>query len=294
MVSKNRPRNTGPQKIPADMIGADAVEVGQHQSVSEEDRVIEEGLRRHQNSNRPACVGLPSLLAPDLRRDHRSLACAASRGQVRPGIGDHFTPTRAEHRDCAGKYPRRPRPCSPSPRRRGFVDCAALRDGDRVPGIAVGRVQPAAAEIERAGCTSAGGPGTAAEPRPRFHNQAVDARVDEPPACRDSGRAAADDALTAPQPDATNYPPARHRIPGDIMSERRATSSRNARATSSESAPMVPSPRSKLPAVANADSCAPSIRVARTRKRLPGLPPHGIGHLCGVRPTPGDTPPRFS
>ena len=48
MVSKNRPRNTGPQKIPADMIGADAVEVGQHQSVSEEDRVIEEGLRRHQ------------------------------------------------------------------------------------------------------------------------------------------------------------------------------------------------------------------------------------------------------
>jgi IstB-like ATP binding protein len=32
------------------------------------------------------------------------------------------------------------------------------------------------------------------------------------------------------------YPPARHRAPGDIMSESRATSSRNARATSSESA----------------------------------------------------------
>ena len=43
--------------------------------------------------------------------------------------------------------------------------------------------------------------------------------------------------LTIPQPDATNYPPARHRTPADIMSEYRATSSRNARATSSESAP---------------------------------------------------------
>ena len=42
--------------------------------------------------------------------------------------------------------------------------------------------------------------------------------------------------LTIPQPDATNYPPARHRTPGDIRSEYRATSSRNARATSSESA----------------------------------------------------------
>ena len=30
----------------------------------------------------------------------------------------------------------------PSPRRRGFVDRAGLRDGDRVPGIAVGRMQP--------------------------------------------------------------------------------------------------------------------------------------------------------
>jgi len=42
--------------------------------------------------------------------------------------------------------------------------------------------------------------------------------------------------LTAPQSDATNYPPARHRTPGEIISEPRATSSRNARATSSESA----------------------------------------------------------
>ena len=42
--------------------------------------------------------------------------------------------------------------------------------------------------------------------------------------------------LTAPQPDGKNYPPARHRTPGDFMSECRATSSRNARAASSESA----------------------------------------------------------
>src|SRR6516162_4715170 len=42
--------------------------------------------------------------------------------------------------------------------------------------------------------------------------------------------------LTIPQLNATNYPPARHRTPGDIMSEYRATSSRNAWATSSESA----------------------------------------------------------
>ena len=46
--------------------------------------------------------------------------------------------------------------------------------------------------------------------------------------------------LTAPQSDATNYPPARHRTPGDIISEPRATSSRNARATSSESATKSP------------------------------------------------------
>ena len=42
--------------------------------------------------------------------------------------------------------------------------------------------------------------------------------------------------LILPQPNARNYPPARHRSPGDIMSEYRATSSRNARATSSKSA----------------------------------------------------------
>jgi hypothetical protein len=43
---------------------------------------------------------------------------------------------------------------------------------------------------------------------------------------------------TAPSPNAKNCQPERHRTPGDIMSEHRATSSRNARATSSESAPL--------------------------------------------------------
>ena len=33
-------------------------------------------------------------------------------------------------------------------------------------------------------------------------------------------------------------------------------------------------------------NAAPSIRVARTRKRLPGPPPDEIGHLCCARPTP--------
>jgi hypothetical protein len=44
--------------------------------------------------------------------------------------------------------------------------------------------------------------------------------------------------LTELPPNAKNYPPVRHRATGDIMSEHRATSSRNARATSSESAPL--------------------------------------------------------
>ena len=44
-----------------------------------------------------------------------------------------------------------------------------------------------------------------------------------------------------------------------------------------------------------ADSWAPSIRVARTRKRLPRPPPpNEIGHLCGVRPTPRGYPPSIS
>jgi hypothetical protein len=43
-------------------------------------------------------------------------------------------------------------------------------------------------------------------------------------------------ALTTPQPNARNYPASEAPDPDDIMSEHRATSSRNARATSSESA----------------------------------------------------------
>src|SRR5262249_23065599 len=52
---------------------------------------------------------------------------------------------------------------------------------------------PAATEIERCCPTDAGRPGPPAEPRPCLHNQAVDARVGEPPARRDSGRPAAND-----------------------------------------------------------------------------------------------------
>jgi dolichol-phosphate mannosyltransferase len=44
--------------------------------------------------------------------------------------------------------------------------------------------------------------------------------------------------LTGPQPNVTNYPPARVPEPGNIMSKRRAASSRNVRGTSSESAPL--------------------------------------------------------
>jgi hypothetical protein len=43
------------------------------------------------------------------------------------------------------------------------------------------------------GRTVPGRPGPSAEPRPRLHDQAVDARLGEPPARRDSGRAPADD-----------------------------------------------------------------------------------------------------
>jgi hypothetical protein len=54
-------------------------------------------------------------------------------------------------------------------------------------------MQPAAAEIEREGRSDAGRPGPSAEPRPRLHYQAVEARLGELPARRDSGRATADD-----------------------------------------------------------------------------------------------------
>ena len=42
------------------------------------------------------------------------------------------------------------------------------------PGIAVGRMQPAAAEIEREAGRVGDGPGAAAEPRPRLDDQAID------------------------------------------------------------------------------------------------------------------------
>jgi hypothetical protein len=54
-------------------------------------------------------------------------------------------------------------------------------------------MQPATAEIERCCRTDAGRPGPPAEPQPRLHNQAVDARVGEPPPRCDSSRPAAND-----------------------------------------------------------------------------------------------------
>ena len=36
------------QYVPADVLGFDVVEIFQHQSVSEEDRIIEKGLRTHE------------------------------------------------------------------------------------------------------------------------------------------------------------------------------------------------------------------------------------------------------
>jgi hypothetical protein len=52
--------------------------------------------------------------------------------------------------------------------------------------------------------------------------------------------------IERPRRQCKNCQPARHRTPGDIMSEHRATSSRNARATSSESAGVSPRSRAVL------------------------------------------------
>ena len=55
-TSNSRPSSSGPRKLPAangrmyqpTWLGRDAVEIGQHQRVGEEDRVVEERLRGHQ------------------------------------------------------------------------------------------------------------------------------------------------------------------------------------------------------------------------------------------------------
>ena len=79
------------------------------------------------------------------------------------------------------------------PGRHALVDGLALRLGDPDPRIAVGRMQPAAAEIERVARAVVDAVGAAAEPRPRLDNQAVDRGHAEPPPRRDAGRAAAND-----------------------------------------------------------------------------------------------------
>ena len=58
------------------------------------------------------------------------------------------------------------------PGRWGLVDDAALALGDRHPGVTVGGMQPAAAEIERAAVRTAHRPGAAAETVARLDQQA--------------------------------------------------------------------------------------------------------------------------
>ena len=78
------------------------------------------------------------------------------------------------------------------PGRRRLVDAAPLPFGDRRPRIAVPRMKPAAAEIER----QAGGldrPGAPAEPVARLDEQRIDAGFAQAPRGAHARRAAADD-----------------------------------------------------------------------------------------------------
>ena len=77
------------------------------------------------------------------------------------------------------------------PRRRRTVDRTALRRGDRRPRIALGRMQPAATEINGKAARF-DRPGAAAEPVARLEDQRLDAGVAEPPRCADPRRPAAD------------------------------------------------------------------------------------------------------
>ena len=78
------------------------------------------------------------------------------------------------------------------PGRRRPVDRAALRLGNPVPGVAIGGMQPAAAEINRTQRVVADRPRPPAEPRARFEQQAINLGVPEPPARSNAGSAAAD------------------------------------------------------------------------------------------------------
>src|SRR5262245_15842158 len=80
---------------------------------------------------------------------------------------------------------------TPRPRRRRLVDQAALCLGNVSPGIAIGRMQPTAAEIDWKCRISAHRPRASAEPRACLHDETIDMRVHEPPACCDTSRAAA-------------------------------------------------------------------------------------------------------
>src|SRR5207253_1274344 len=81
---------------------------------------------------------------------------------------------------------------TPPPRRRRPVKRTALRLGDLPPGIAIGGMQPAAAEVDRKRRAFAVRPGPPAQSRPRLDQKTVDISVREPPAGRDPGRPAAD------------------------------------------------------------------------------------------------------
>ena len=92
IVSNRRPSSDRPehvaggerQNIPADLLGRDVVEVGQDQRVGEEDGVVEEGLRGHQQKPDQCALAIDlEQRAGDLARAGCGRACAAARAAVR-------------------------------------------------------------------------------------------------------------------------------------------------------------------------------------------------------------------
>jgi hypothetical protein len=79
------------------------------------------------------------------------------------------------------------------PRRRCFVDRAALRLSEAAPRIAVGGVQPTAAEIDGECRLLRRGPCPSAKPRPGLKEETLDLRVRDPPRRGNPSRTAADD-----------------------------------------------------------------------------------------------------
>src|SRR5580693_8591246 len=73
------------------------------------------------------------------------------------------------------------------------VDLGALFLRDLHPRIAVGRMQPAAAEIERESRGIGHRPGAAAEPRAGFDDETIDRSLVQAARRGDAGRTAADD-----------------------------------------------------------------------------------------------------